>query len=265
MRLRLWAAIFLMAGVAHAEIQGKTIEYKEGKTALEGYLAYDDAVQGKRPGVIVVHDWMGPSAFTRDRAEQLAKMGYMALAADIYGKGASPKDAQEAMALVKVYKGDRALLRARVKAALDILLRQPQTDPARVAAIGYCFGGTAVLELARSGAPLAGVVSFHGGLDTPTPQDAKNIKGKVLVLHGADDPYVTPEQVAAFEKEMKDAGVDWQLIKYSGAVHAFAIPTAGTDTAKGAAYNPTAARRSWQAMKDFFAEIFQQRRLGQAL
>jgi len=245
-----------MAGVARAEVQGKTIEYKEGKTVLEGYLAYDDAVQGKRPGVIVVHDWMGPSAFTRDRAEQLAKLGYIALAADIYGKGAGPKDAQGAMALVKIYKGDRVLLRARTKAALDTLLKQPQTDPARVAAIGYCFGGTAVLELARSGAPIAGVVTFHGGLDTPAPQDAKNIKAKVLVLHGADDPHVPPEQVAAFEKEMNDAGVDWQLIKYSGAVHAFAIPTAGSDKSTGVAYNPTAARRSWQAMKDFFEEIF---------
>ena len=125
-----------------------------------------------------------------------------------------------------------------------------------MAAIGYCFGGTAVLELARSGAPLTGVVTFHGGLDTPTPQDAKNIKAKVLVLHGADDPFVTPDQVAAFEKEMNDAKVDWQLIKYSGAVHAFAVPTAGNDNSKGAAYNERAARRAWQAMKDFFAEIF---------
>ena len=257
MRLRYLAVLILMAGAARAEVHGKTIEYKEGKTVLEGYLAYDDAVQGKRPAVLVVHDWMGPSAFTQDRAEQLAKMGYIALAADIYGKGASPKDAKGAMALVQVYKGNRPLMRARAKAALDTLLKQPQTDPARVAAIGYCFGGTTVLELARSGAPLAGVVTFHGGLDTPTPQDAKNIKGKVLALHGADDPFVTPDQVTAFEKEMRDAGVDWQLIKYSGAVHAFAVPTAGSDNSKGAAYNPTAARRSWQAMKDFFAEIFQ--------
>jgi len=249
-------ALLLIAGVAQAELRGKTIEYKEGKTTLEGYVVYDDAIQGKRPGVIVVPDWMGMSPFARDRAEELAKLGYIALAADIYGKNVRPKDAGEAMALVKIYKSDRKLMRARAQAALDTLLAQPQTNPARVAAIGYCFGGTTVLELARSGAPLAGVVSFHGGLDTPNPEDAKNIKGRVLALHGADDPYVPPVQVEAFEKEMTDAKVDWQLVKYSGAVHAFAVPSAGNDNSKGAAYNERAARRSWQAMKDFFNEIF---------
>jgi dienelactone hydrolase len=199
---------------------------------------------------------MGMSPFARDRADALAKLGYIALAADVYGKGIRPKDANEAMTLVKTYKSDRPLLRARAKAALDALLAQSQTDASRVAAIGYCFGGTTVLELARSGAPLAGVVSFHGSLDTPTPEDAKNIKAKVLVLHGADDPHVPPDQLAAFEKEMTDAKVDWQLVKYSGAVHAFAVPTAGNDPSKGIAYNERAARRAWQAMKDFFAEIF---------
>ena len=255
MRLRTFLILMTITSVAHAELRGKTIDYKEGKTVLQGYIVYDDALQGKRPGVIVVHDWMGESPFTHDRADQLAKMGYIALAADIYGKGVRPKDVPEAKQLVGIYKGNRPLLRARARAALDTLLAQSQTDPARVAAIGYCFGGTAVLELARSGAPLAGVVTFHGGLDTPTPQDAKNIKAKVLALHGADDPFVTPEQVAAFEKEMTDAKVDWQLIKYSGAVHAFAVPAAGNDNSKGAAYNERAARRAWQAMKDFFEEI----------
>jgi dienelactone hydrolase len=256
MKWKLPAVLFFLAGLSHAELTGKTIEYKEGKTVLEGYLVYDNAIQGKRPGVVVVHDWMGESPFTRDRAEALAKMGYIALSADIYGKGVRPKDTKEAMALVPVYKGDRPLLRARARAALDTLLAQPQTDASRVAAIGYCFGGTAVLELARSGAPLEGVVTFHGGLDTPVPEDARVIKAKILVLHGADDPFVSPAQVAAFEKEMTDAKVDWQLVKYSGAVHAFAVPTAGSDHSKGAAYNERAARRAWQAMKDFLAEIF---------
>jgi len=240
----------------HAELKSKTIEYKEGKTTLEGYLAYDDAIQSKRPGIVVVHDWMGLSDFTRERADTLAKMGYVAFAADIYGKGVRPKTANEASTLAKLYKSDRALLRSRAKAALDTLLAQPQTDPSRIAAIGYCFGGTTVLELARSGAPLVGVVTFHGGLDTPNPRDATNIKAKILALHGADDPFVPASQVAAFEKEMTDAKVDWQLVKYSGAVHAFAVPSAGNDNSKGAAYNEKAARRSWQAMKDFFAEIF---------
>ena len=256
MKWTLPAVLMLIAGVTHAALKGKTIEYKEGKTVLEGYLVYDGAVQGKRPAVVVVPDWMGMSPFARDRADELAKLGYIALAADVYGKGVRPKDSTEASALVKIYKGNRPLLRARAKAALDTLLAQSQTDPSRVAAMGYCFGGTTALELARSGAPLAGVVTFHGGLDTPTPADAKNIKGKVLALHGADDPFVPPAQVADFEKEMTDAKVDWQLVKYSGAVHAFAVPSAGNDSSKGAAYNERAARRAWQAMKDFFVEIF---------
>jgi dienelactone hydrolase len=247
----------LGAAPASAALRGQIVDYKEGKTILEGYVVYDDAIQGKRPGIVVVHDWMGVSDFTKGKADSLAKMGYVALAADIYGKDSRPKDTTEAMTLAMKYKGDRALLRRRAQAALDTLLAQPQTDPGKVAAIGFCFGGTAALELARSGAPLVGVVTFHGGLDTPTPADAKNIKAKILVLHGADDPHVPPDQVAAFEKEMNDAHVDWQLIKYSGAVHAFTIPSAGNDNSKGAAYNAKADRRSWQAMKDFFSEIFE--------
>ncbi len=249
-------SLLLLAAVAHATVVGKPIEYREGNTVLEGYVAFEDSVQGKRPGVIVVPDWMGPSDFSRGRADELARMGYIALSADVYGKGVRPKNADEAMKQSSFYKGNRPLLKARIKAALETLLKQQQTDATHVAAIGYCFGGLAALELARSGAPIVGVVTFHGGLDTPTPQDAKQIKAKVLALHGADDPFVTADQVAAFEKEMREAGVDWQLLKYSGAVHAFAVPTAGNDNSKGAAYNERAARRSWQAMKDFFAEIF---------
>ncbi len=248
-------AVFLSGAVSAAVVQ-KPIEYRDGDTVLEGYLAYDDAFPGKRPGVLVIHDWMGPSPFTRKKADDLARLGYIGFAADIFGKGVRPKNTEEASSLSSSFKKDRTLLRRRAQAALEALKRQPLVDPAQLAAIGFCFGGTAALELARSGAPLVGVVTFHGGLDTPTPQDAKNIKGKVLALHGADDPYVPPDQVAAFEKEMREGGVDWQLVKYSGAVHAFTIPDAGNDNSKGAAYNPVAARRAWQAMKDFFDEIF---------
>jgi dienelactone hydrolase len=231
------------------------IEYKVGDTTCEGYLAGDTA-SGKRPGVLVVHDWMGLGKFSMAKVDELAKMGYVALAVDIYGKGVRPANPKEAGEQAGKFKSDRALLRARILGALDVLKNNEHVDSKRIAAIGYCFGGTTVLELARSGADVAGVVSFHGGLDTPTPGDAKNIQCKVLALHGADDPYVPPAEVAAFEAEMTKGGVDWQLIKYSGAVHAFTNPGAGTDNSKGAAYNEKADKRSWEAMKLFFAEIF---------
>jgi dienelactone hydrolase len=251
------AAVALgLSGSAKAALHTQTVEYKQGNTVLEGYLAYDDTSGAKRPGVLVVHDWMGIGPFAKGRADELARMGYVAFAADIYGKDVRPKNSKEAGEQAGKYKGDRALLRARVLAALDVLRKQRNVDPNRVVAIGYCFGGTTVLELARSGAEIAGVVSFHGGLDTPTPADAKNIKCKILALHGADDPFVPPPQVAAFEDEMRKTGVDWQLFIYSGAVHAFTIPEAGNDNSKGAAYNERADKRSWMAMKQFFYEIF---------
>jgi dienelactone hydrolase len=206
--------------------------------------------------VLVVHDWKGIGPNTKKRVEMLARMGYVALAADIYGKGVRPADAKEAAATSGKYFKDRSLARARVLAGFQELARQPNVDPKRIAAIGYCFGGMEVLELARSGADLAGVVSFHGILENPTPADAKNIKAKTLILHGADDPYVPDAQVKAFQDEMRAAGVDWQLVAYSGAVHAFTVVEAGNDPSKGAAYNATADRRSWKAMEDFFAEIF---------
>lgn len=248
----------VVAASAHAEVHTEAVAYKQGDTALEGYLAYDTAAEGKRPGILVVHDWMGPGKFSNGRAEELAKLGYVALAVDIYGKDVRPKDNAEAGAQATKYKNDRKLLRERILAALNVLKARDNVDPNKIAAIGYCFGGTTVLELARSGAPVAGVVSFHGGLDNPAPEDAKNIKGKVLALHGADDPFVNAEQVAAFEDEMRKAGVDWELVKYSKSVHAFTNPEAGSDNSKGAAYNAEADKRSWIAMKDFFAELFGQ-------
>jgi dienelactone hydrolase len=203
-----------------------------------------------------VHQWLGLTDYEKHRAEQLAGLGYVAFCADIYGQGIRPKDTSEAGAQAGKYKTDRALLRARVNAGLDVLLKNELVDTQRVAAIGYCFGGTTVLELARSGADIAGAVSFHGGLDSPTPTDGKNIKCKILVCHGADDPYTTPENLAAFENELRSANVDWRLIKYGGAVHSFTQPLAGNDNSKGAAYNERADKRSWADMKSFFAEIF---------
>lgn len=246
----------LLASVAGAAVRTQTLTYRQGDTTLEGYLAWDDAITGRRPGVLVVHQWMGLSANERMRAEMLAKLGYVALAVDVYGQGVRPTTPQEAGALAGTYKADRALLRARVAAGLDELRRQPMADAKHVAAIGYCFGGTAVIELARSGADVAGVVSFHGGLDSPTPADGARIRARVLALHGADDPFVPADQLAAFEKEMRDGGVDWQLVMYGGAVHAFTQKEAGTDATRGAAYNERADRRSWEAMKSFLTELF---------
>ena len=239
-----------------AAIHTETVEYKQGDTTLEGFVAYDDAIQGKRPGVLVVHQWMGLTDYEKKRAEMLAQLGYVAFCADIYGKGVRPQNTAEAGAQAGKYKSDRQLLRARVNAGLDALRQQPLVDSKHIAAIGYCFGGTTVLELARSGADVAGVVSFHGGLDAPNPDDGKNIKCKVLVCHGADDPFSSPQDIAALENEMRKGGVDWQLIKYGGAVHSFTQPMAGNDNSKGAAYNEKADKRSWEALKQFFAEIF---------
>jgi dienelactone hydrolase len=249
-------AAFAFSLPAAAKVKTEVVEYKQGDVVLQGYLSYDESITGKRPAVLVVHDWMGVSDDTKMRAEMLAGLGYVALTADIYGKGVRPKNAQEAQAEAGKYYKDRALWRARAKAGLDFLASRPEADPDRLAVMGYCFGGGTALELARSGAPVKGVVTFHGSLSSATPEEAKNIKGKVLVLHGADDPYVKQADVTAFMDEMRKGGVDWELVQYSGAVHAFTIKGAGTDNSKGAAYNAEADRRSWQAMKDFFSEVF---------
>lgn len=253
----LTAALFaLTSASALGAIKTQTVEYKQGDTVLEGYLAYDSNAKGARPGIVIVHDWRGLGDYPKQRAEMLAKMGYVAFAADIYGKGVRPADDAEASKVATVYKTDRGLMRQRAQAALDELLKQKNVNRSKVAAIGYCFGGTTALELGRSGAPLAGIVSFHGGLDTPTPKDAANIKAKVLALHGADDPFVPEAQVKGFEDEMRAGKVDWTLVKYSGAVHSFTNPKAGNDPSKGQAYNAKADERSWIAAQDFFKEIF---------
>ncbi len=242
---------------AEAKLVTKTVEYKQGDTTLEGYLAYDDSFSGQRPGVLVVHQWMGLTDYEQNRAAMLAHLGYIAFCADIYGKGIRPQSIKEAGTEATKYKTNRTLLRLRVNAGLDELKKCDLVDTKRVAAIGYCFGGTTVIELAPTGADIQGIVSFHGGLDSPTPAAGKNIKCKVLICHGADDPFEKPEDLVAFEKELRDANADWRLIKYGGAVHSFTQPMAGNDNSKGAAYNERADKRSWADMKSFFAEIFQ--------
>lgn len=247
--------VLICSLTTQAAIHTETIDYQQDGTTLEGFLAYDDSFSGKRPGVLVVHQWLGLTDYEKMRAKMLAQLGYVAFCVDIYGKDNRPKNVQEAGALAGKFKADRQLLRARVNAGLDELKKNPLVDSSRVAAIGYCFGGTTVIELALSGAELNGVVSFHGGLDAPNPDDAKNIKCSVLALAGADDPFQNPSDLAAFEKEMRDAKVDWEITFYGNAVHAFTQPNPGFSN-PGAHYNEKADKRSWQAMKDFFAEIF---------
>jgi dienelactone hydrolase len=249
-------AVTLSATAAHAMVKTKVIEYKQGDKVLEGYLAYDDAAKGKHPGIVIFHEWWGNGSYEHKRAEQLAALGYVAFAADVYGKGVSATTAEEAQKLAGPFYGDRALLRARAQAAVDTLKAQPQTDGTKIAAIGYCFGGTTALELARSGADLATVVAFHAGLSTPNKDDAKKIKGKVLVLTGGDDAFVGPDEIKGFEDEMRGAGVNWEVDVYSGAVHAFTNPAADSHKIKNIAYNAQADHRSFDRMKAMFEEVF---------
>lgn len=243
--------VVMAAGSAQAAVKVQTVDYQQGGTTLEGWLVYDDAAAGKRPGVVVYPQWTGPSAFEKNVAEKLAAMGYVAFVADIYGKGVRPDTPQAAGAEMGKYLKDRPLLLARAQAAFDQLRNAPTVDAQKLATIGYCFGGAPALDLGRSGAPLVDIVTFHGILSTTDPANAKNIKGHVLALHGAADPIVNAQAVAAFEKEMTDAKVDWQVVLYGGAMHAFTLPEANSPE-HGSQYDPAAAKRSWQAMSDLF-------------
>jgi dienelactone hydrolase len=255
-------SILAPLATAGAALVEKTVEYKQDGAILEGFHVYDDSISGKRPAILVIHQWTGLTNYEQDRARMLAKLGYNVFAADIYGKGIRPAAPDTAGKEAGKFKNDRALYRARLMAGLDVLKSDEHTDVTHMAAIGYCFGGTGVLELARAQAPLLGVVSFHGGLDADINFEAKSGSAmpKILVLQGALDPYAPPAQVEAFEKEMNAAKADWQIVLYSGAVHAFTQPAAGNEPSKGVAYNASADQRSWRAMKDFFTEIFDSNR-----
>jgi dienelactone hydrolase len=260
MKYLLALAMTVLATNIRAEIKTQSVEYKDGDVTLEGYVAYDDAKQGKLPGVLIIHQWKGLGDYEKKRAEMLAKLGYVAFAADIYGKGVRPQDVKSAGAEAGKYKSNRALLRQRANAGLAALKQQPKVDTSKVAGIGYCFGGMGVIELARSGAEMAGAVSFHGALDSPKLEDGRNIKCKVLALQGADDPFVPAKDIEAFEEEMRKNKVDWQLVKYGGAVHSFTDWGAKPGVLPGAVYNEEADHRSWKAMQSFFAEIFTAKR-----
>ncbi len=246
----------LLASSAYAALRTETVAYKDGEAELEGFLAYDDAREGKLPGVLVFHEWKGLNEYAKKRATMLAELGYVAFAADMYGKGVRAETHEEAAKLSSLYKEDRSLMRNRAKAALDFLASQERVNPDRIAAIGYCFGGTTVHEMARAGFNLKGAVSFHGALDTPVPAKPGDIKTKVLVFHGANDEFTNPN-VPAFMEEMRKSGADWQFVSFGGAVHSFTVPEAGSDPSKGMAYNEAADRRSWQMMKAFFLEVLQ--------
>jgi dienelactone hydrolase len=240
-----------------AEVVERSVKYKLGEVTMEGFYAFDDKVEGKRPGILIIHQWTGLTDYEKMRARMLADLGFNVFAADVYGIGIRPQPPEAGMVAGK-YKGDRELFRARMLAGLDVLKSDEHTDPNNLAAIGYCFGGTGVLELARAGAKLDGVVSFHGGLSSAPESTAKKgeITAKVLVLHGAADPFVPAAEVDDFKKEMEAAGANMKMVSYNGAVHAFTQKMAGDDLSKGAAYHEKADQRSWEDMKRFFAEIF---------
>lgn len=249
--------LMTIATTARAEIKTQEIDYKDGDVALQGFLAYDDAkAEQPSPGVLIVHEWWGNNEYSRDRAKQLAELGYVAFALDMFGKGVKADNPQDAAKLAGQFYTNRNLMRSRAVAGLNILKAQKNVDPKKIAAIGYCFGGSTVLELARGGTELAGVVSFHGGLDFPNADDNKNIKTKLLICTGADDPNVPPDKVLAFENQLRDAHVDFQINIYSKAVHAFTNPKADEHKIPGIAYNAEADKRSWEAMRMFFKEIF---------
>lgn len=257
--MKTFFTIAILTGLISMNVEAKIVvskvEYKSGDQTFEGLIAMDSAQKGKKPGVVVFHNWMGVTAETESKITELAKLGYVAMAADIYGKGIRPADSKEAGALATRYKSDRKLLRERVNLAYNELAKNSKVDTKKLLATGYCFGGTAALELARSGADVLGVVSFHGGLSNPTPLDTKNIKGQVAIFHGAIDPFVSMDEVLTFKKEMDEAKIPYELVAYSGAVHSFTEKGAGSDISKGSAYDAVADARSWEAMKDFFSEL----------
>jgi dienelactone hydrolase len=237
-------------------MQTRDIDYGGEGVHLRGYLAFDEKGAGKRPGVLVFHEGLGLGDFAMARARMLAEMGYVTFAADMFGERRQARNLQEVANLVGGLRSQPETLRARARAALAVLAALPQVDAFRMAAIGFCFGGSVVLELARAGADLKAVVSFHGALATQMPAVAGKVRASVLVLTGADDPLAPPEQVKAFEDEMRNAEVrDWQVVSYGNTLHGFTNPAADGSMMRTAMYNAQADRRSWAAMRGFFDEV----------
>jgi len=250
------ASIVLWGSVAQGAVVTKTISYQEDGASLQGYLAYDNALKGKRPGVLVVHEWWGLNDYARKRATQLAAMGYVAFALDMYGKDKVADHPEQAKEFMKKVTQNVDTWQKRALAGLEILKKQPNTDSNRIAAIGYCFGGSTVQQLAYSGADIRGIVSFHGSLIPPTESAVKQTKAKILICHGASDPYTKPEALPTYLTTMNASGIDWKMSIYAHAKHAFTNPDADNYGMAAVGYNRTADRRSWEDMKQFFNEIF---------
>ncbi|MCA9400712.1 MAG: dienelactone hydrolase family protein [Candidatus Omnitrophica bacterium] len=260
---RLWLMLFLLFFcVAHgqASVVTEEVEYSAGDVTMKGFLAYDDAIEGRRPGVLVVHEWWGHNAYARERAEMLAELGYTALAVDMYGDGKTADHPDDAGAFAgQVMKNLDAVAKPRFLAALNVLKQQPTVDSAQLAAIGYCFGGGTVLNMARMGVDLTGVVSFHGSLASPKRAEPGDVQAKILVCHGADDQLISPEQIEDFKEEMDEAQVDYEFKSYEGAKHSFTNPQADQFAEKfglPVGYSERADQQSWQDMQAFFVEIF---------
>ncbi|SDS51502.1 dienelactone hydrolase family protein [Pseudomonas oryzae] len=261
MRTLLLGVLLACSSLGHAAIQTREISYQSADgTRLLGYHTWDDTVQGPRPGVVVVHEWWGLNDYAKRRARDLAALGYSALAIDMYGGGRNTEHPEDAKAFMQAATASAEVSRQRFLAGLDLLRQQPQTDPARLAAIGYCFGGRVVLDMARQGVPLAGVMSFHGALATTTPATPGSVKARVVVAHGEADSFISEQTVADFKQEMQRAGANYRFISYPGAKHSFTNPDAGSHAAHGldVAYDKEADQRSWADMQAFFKELFPQ-------
>jgi len=255
--LPLLCALFMMlcsASAAHAEIRTREIEYREGDTVLQGFIAWDDARKSRRPGVLVVHEWWGHNAHARAQAERLARAGYVGFALDLFGKGKVTQHPDEAQGFVSEALKDPAVAMARFAAARAQLVADAHVDSTRLAAIGYCFGGAMVLAQARSGADLDAVVSFHGALATQQPARKGGVKARVLVCTGDADPFVPEAQVKALEDEMRGAGARFEVIRHPGARHGFTNPRAGDYGMEQLAYDANADQRSWAAMLKLFKQ-----------
>ena len=256
MRVLLALVLATLSLPAQAKVVAEILGWTDGKTQFSGYVVYDDAVTEKRPGLLMVPNWMGVTDAAVEKAKAIADTGYVVVLVDMYGAGVRPANTDEAGKAAGAVYADRPVLRGRILSALEALQTMAAKlpiDTDRIGAIGFCFGGAVALELARSGADIAGVVSFHGNLSTSMPAEAGAVKASILVLNGADDTYVPAQQIADFQAEMTAAKADWQFTNYAKAVHCFAEADANSP---GCQYEPVAAKRAYAAMQSFFAERF---------